>query len=147
MTWMLDALTWRQPEQNILSTHPQQTWTETKESICQVKPCICILSFLRGWMTSCLCEVYCHLNYETCCFWISTYILFTIFLTPMYPFFCSDLDPDLRTAFDEYLKTRLGGSLLKFLIEHMHRKEQNQYVNWLQKLQEMVSNGESSSPA
>jgi len=103
--------------------------------------------FLKSWMTSYLCEVYFQFNYLTYCIWIRTYILFTIFLRHMYPFFCRDLDPDLQTSFDEYLKARLGGSLLKFLIDHMHRKEQNLYVNWLQKLQETVSKGESSSPS
>lgn len=95
--------------------------------------------YMRNDSTS---EYYCHIT-------SARYLQSSSSTGPRYytgPSF-RDLDPDLRTAFDEYLKTRLGGSLLKFLIEYMHRKEQNQYVNWLQKLQEMVCNGESSSPS
>lgn len=57
----------------------------------------------------------------------------------------SHLNPVVDSAFTEYLEARgVGGSLVNFLLLHMHRKEQNQYVNWLQKLQETVSQGESS---
>ncbi|KAH9623625.1 hypothetical protein KSS87_018687, partial [Heliosperma pusillum] len=51
-----------------------------------------------------------------------------------------DLDPDLQAAFKKYLEAKgIGQTLMSFLQQHMHKKEETQYVNWLQKLQEMVS--------
>ncbi|KAL2923517.1 Mitochondrial acidic protein mam33 [Bienertia sinuspersici] len=55
----------------------------------------------------------------------------------------SEVNPQLQEAFREYLETKgIGESLMNFLLVHMHKKEENQYVNWLQKLQETVSTGE-----
>ncbi|KAL9232596.1 hypothetical protein vseg_007691 [Gypsophila vaccaria] len=55
------------------------------------------------------------------------------------PYFRS-LDPELQAAFKEYLEARgIRPTLCDFLRQHMHKKEETQYVNWLQKLQEMVS--------
>lgn len=55
----------------------------------------------------------------------------------------SEVDHHLRDAFQDYLETRgIGQSLMNFLLIHMHKKEENQYVNWLQKLQRMVSQGD-----
>ncbi|XP_043690645.1 mitochondrial acidic protein MAM33 [Telopea speciosissima] len=50
------------------------------------------------------------------------------------------LDPQLQDAFKEYLISRgIGKDLTNFLLLHMHKKEQGQYVNWLQKLEAMVA--------
>ncbi|XP_048497588.1 uncharacterized protein LOC104889386 isoform X2 [Beta vulgaris subsp. vulgaris] len=55
----------------------------------------------------------------------------------------SEVDPLLQDAFRDYLETKgVGESLMNFLVVHMHKKEENQYVNWLQNLQGMVSRGE-----
>ncbi|XP_021741044.1 uncharacterized protein LOC110707331 [Chenopodium quinoa] len=55
----------------------------------------------------------------------------------------SELDSDLQDAFRDYLHTKgIGESLMNFLLVHMHKKEENQYVNWLQKLQGMLSQGD-----
>lgn len=52
------------------------------------------------------------------------------------------MDPHLQTAFKDYLKTRgIGENFLNFLLVHMHKKEETQYVTWLQKLLGMVSQG------
>ncbi|KAK9671098.1 hypothetical protein RND81_12G007000 [Saponaria officinalis] len=54
------------------------------------------------------------------------------------PFF--EFDPEIQAAFKEYLEARgIGPTLLHFLQQHMHAKEETQYVNWLKKLQETVS--------
>nr|GEU91618.1 mitochondrial glycoprotein [Tanacetum cinerariifolium] len=50
-----------------------------------------------------------------------------------------DLDPALQQELKQYLISRgIGESFTNFLILHLHKKEQNQYVNWLQKLEAMV---------
>ncbi|XP_073114272.1 uncharacterized protein [Elaeis guineensis] len=48
----------------------------------------------------------------------------------------SSLDPQLQKALKEYLVARgIGEELTHFLIEHLHRKEHGQYVNWLRTLE------------
>ncbi|XP_044467643.1 uncharacterized protein LOC123197408 isoform X2 [Mangifera indica] len=55
----------------------------------------------------------------------------------------STLDPRLQDALKEYLVARgIGESLTNFLLLHLHKKEQGQYVNWLQKLESLVAKGE-----
>ncbi|GKE56977.1 mitochondrial glycoprotein, partial [Tanacetum coccineum] len=50
-----------------------------------------------------------------------------------------DLDPALQQELKQYLISRgIEESFTNFLILHLHKKEQNQYVNWLQKLEAMV---------
>ncbi|KAJ4972344.1 hypothetical protein NE237_005443 [Protea cynaroides] len=52
----------------------------------------------------------------------------------------SSLDPQLQDALKEYLISRgIGVDLTSFLLLHLHKKEQDQYVNWLQKLEAMVA--------
>ncbi|KAF8403752.1 hypothetical protein HHK36_011856 [Tetracentron sinense] len=52
----------------------------------------------------------------------------------------SSLDPQLQDAFKEYLIARgIGEDLTNFVLLHLHRKEQGQYVNWLRKLEDMVA--------
>ncbi|KAH9648670.1 mitochondrial glycoprotein family protein [Citrus sinensis] len=60
---------------------------------------------------------------------------------PLYrgPMF-SSLDPQLQVALKEYLVARgIGEHLTNYLLLHLHKKEQDQYVNWLQKLESMVA--------
>ncbi|KAH9679415.1 mitochondrial glycoprotein family protein [Citrus sinensis] len=60
---------------------------------------------------------------------------------PLYrgPMF-SSLDPHLQVALKEYLVARgIGEHLTNYLLLHLHKKEQDQYVNWLQKLESMVA--------
>lgn len=48
----------------------------------------------------------------------------------------SDLDPQLQDELKKYLEARgIGESLLNFLLLHLKKKEQSQYLNWLQKLE------------
>ncbi|XP_027175971.1 mitochondrial acidic protein mam33 [Coffea eugenioides] len=48
----------------------------------------------------------------------------------------SDLDPQLQDELKKYLEARgIGESLLNFLLLRLGKKEQSQYVNWLQKLE------------
>ncbi|GAB4851633.1 hypothetical protein Ancab_031035 [Ancistrocladus abbreviatus] len=55
----------------------------------------------------------------------------------------SSLDPDLQDAFKKYLQARgIGESLTNFLLLHLHKKEQNQYVSWLQKIETILLEGE-----
>lgn len=55
---------------------------------------------------------------------------------------CSSLDPQLQDALKEYLVSKgIGESLTNFLLLHLHKKEQVQYVNWLQKLESSVTKG------
>lgn len=50
-----------------------------------------------------------------------------------------DLDFELQDELKRYLEARgIGECLRNFLILHLHKKEQNQYVNWLQKLKAMI---------
>ncbi|KAH9679414.1 mitochondrial glycoprotein family protein [Citrus sinensis] len=50
------------------------------------------------------------------------------------------LDPHLQVALKEYLVARgIGEHLTNYLLLHLHKKEQDQYVNWLQKLESMVA--------
>ncbi|KAK6945262.1 Mitochondrial glycoprotein [Dillenia turbinata] len=60
----------------------------------------------------------------------------------------SDLDPSLQDALKEYLFAKgVGEYLTNFLLAHLHKKEQDQYVNWLQKLNAMVTDGEDIQQA
>ncbi|GMY19042.1 mitochondrial acidic protein mam33 [Fagus crenata] len=55
----------------------------------------------------------------------------------------STLDPQLQDALKKYLVAKgVGESLTNFLILHLHKKEQGQYVNWLQKLESSVAKSE-----
>ncbi|XP_022842313.1 mitochondrial acidic protein MAM33 isoform X2 [Olea europaea var. sylvestris] len=55
----------------------------------------------------------------------------------------SSLDPDLQHELKQYLATRgIGEDFINFLLLYLHRKEQGQYVNWLQKLKDII--GENS---
>lgn len=59
------------------------------------------------------------------------------------PFFCSTLDPQLQDELKQYLVTKgIGKSLTNFLLVHLHKKEQNQYENWLEKLKAYVAQGQ-----
>ncbi|OMO83953.1 Mitochondrial glycoprotein [Corchorus olitorius] len=52
----------------------------------------------------------------------------------------STLDPQLQDALKEYLVARgIGKNLTNFLLLTLHKKEQGQYVNWLQKLESFVA--------
>ncbi|XP_031256551.1 uncharacterized protein At2g39795, mitochondrial [Pistacia vera] len=63
----------------------------------------------------------------------------SVYRGPMF----STLDRQLQGALKEYLVARgIGESLTNFLLLHLHKKEQGQYVNWLQKLESLVAKGE-----
>ncbi|KAJ0099165.1 hypothetical protein Patl1_20456 [Pistacia atlantica] len=58
-------------------------------------------------------------------------------------YFSVTLDRQLQGALKEYLVARgIGESLTNFLLLHLHKKEQGQYVNWLRKLESLVAKGE-----
>ncbi|KAE8098749.1 hypothetical protein FH972_016789 [Carpinus fangiana] len=55
----------------------------------------------------------------------------------------SSLDPQLQDALKEYLVSKgIGENLTNFLLLHLHKKEQGQYVNWLHKLESLVAKSE-----
>lgn len=55
----------------------------------------------------------------------------------------SDLDPQLHDELKKYLEARgIGESFLNFLVLHLKKKEHSQYVNWLQKLESAVTEGD-----
>lgn len=55
-------------------------------------------------------------------------------------FVCSTYDTYLQEALKEYLVARgIGESLTNFLLFHLHKKEQGQYVNWLHELKSFVT--------
>lgn len=61
----------------------------------------------------------------------------SVYKGPLYSY----LDPDLQKAFKEYLISRgITGDFTNFLLLHLHKKEQNQYVNWLHKLENAMAN-------
>ncbi|KAL8260539.1 hypothetical protein R6Q59_028492 [Mikania micrantha] len=65
----------------------------------------------------------------------------TILGTSVYrgPIF-SDLDPALQQELKQYLISRgIRNSLTTFLLHHIHHKEQEQYIKWLQKLEAMMA--------
>ncbi|KAJ0980882.1 hypothetical protein J5N97_009137 [Dioscorea zingiberensis] len=50
------------------------------------------------------------------------------------------LDPNLQGSLKEYLVARgIGAELTNFLHKHLHLKEQNQYVNWLQMMENLFA--------
>ncbi|GAB2267058.1 hypothetical protein Dimus_002040 [Dionaea muscipula] len=54
----------------------------------------------------------------------------------------STLDPQLQLALKSYLEDKgIEGSLTNFLLLHLHKKEQNQYVEWLKKIETLVEGG------
>ena len=64
------------------------------------------------------------------------YMHLAICSTDLFLNLCSSLDPQLQKALKEYLVARgIGEELTHFLIEHLHRKEHGQYVNWLRTLE------------
>ncbi|KAL3819767.1 hypothetical protein ACJIZ3_005672 [Penstemon smallii] len=51
----------------------------------------------------------------------------------------SDLDPALQQELKQYLAVRgIDDNFTNFLLLHLHKKEQGQYMNWLQKLKDMM---------
>ncbi|KAL1813540.1 hypothetical protein ACET3Z_023605 [Daucus carota] len=57
----------------------------------------------------------------------------------------STLDPQLQDELKQYLVTKgIGKSLTNFLLLHLHKKEQNQYENWLEKLKAYVAQGQET---
>ncbi|XP_059646268.1 mitochondrial acidic protein mam33 isoform X1 [Cornus florida] len=55
----------------------------------------------------------------------------------------SSLDPQLQGELKQYLVGKgIGDNLTNFVLLHLHKKEQGQYVNWLQKLEAMVAQSE-----
>ncbi|RZR97439.1 hypothetical protein BHM03_00026625 [Ensete ventricosum] len=53
---------------------------------------------------------------------------------------CSSLDPQLQKALKDYLVVRgITPKLTNFLLEHLHRKEHSQYVNWLRTMEGIVA--------
>ena len=64
-----------------------------------------------------------------------SYFLFN-FLFALY----SSLDPQLQDALKEYLVARgIRENLTNFLLLALHKKEQGQYLDWLQKLESFVA--------
>lgn len=60
-------------------------------------------------------------------------------------YFCSTLDTNLQDELKQYLVSKgIGESLTNFLLLHLHKKEQGQYVNWLQKLEAVVAQNDWS---
>ncbi|KAK7244576.1 hypothetical protein RIF29_39400 [Crotalaria pallida] len=58
----------------------------------------------------------------------------------------SELDFQLQDALKEYLIAKgIGVNLTNFLLSYLHKREQEQYVNWLKKGDAFLSNDESSS--
>ncbi|XP_047308827.1 mitochondrial acidic protein mam33 [Impatiens glandulifera] len=52
----------------------------------------------------------------------------------------SDLDPSLQEELKNYLLARgISQNLNSFLLFHLHKKEQVQYVNWLRKLEAILA--------
>ncbi|XP_063935111.1 mitochondrial acidic protein mam33-like [Daucus carota subsp. sativus] len=57
----------------------------------------------------------------------------------------STLDPQLQDELKQYLVTKgIGKSLTNFLLLHLHKKEQNQYENWLEKLKAYIAQGQET---
>uniref|UniRef100_A0A5B7BYY1 Mitochondrial glycoprotein n=1 Tax=Davidia involucrata TaxID=16924 RepID=A0A5B7BYY1_DAVIN len=55
----------------------------------------------------------------------------------------SSLDPLLQDELKQYLvASGIGESLTNFLLHHLHKKEQGQYVNWLHILETVVAQSE-----
>ncbi|XP_076958414.1 mitochondrial acidic protein MAM33-like [Bidens hawaiensis] len=52
----------------------------------------------------------------------------------------SDLDPALQKELKQYLISRgIRNNLTAYILHHIHHKEQDQYIKWLQKLEAMVA--------
>ncbi|XP_076905828.1 mitochondrial acidic protein MAM33-like [Bidens hawaiensis] len=52
----------------------------------------------------------------------------------------SDLDPALQQELKQYLISRgIKNNLTAYILHHIHHKEQDQYIKWLQKLEAMVT--------
>lgn len=65
-------------------------------------------------------------------------LLFSLFISIF-----SSLDPQLQDALKEYLVAKgIGENLTNFLLLHLHKKEQGQYMNWLHKLESLVAKSE-----
>ncbi|KAF7814359.1 Mitochondrial acidic protein MAM33 [Senna tora] len=55
----------------------------------------------------------------------------------------SELDPDLQDSIKQYLIAKgIGENLIMFLLHYLHKREQEQYVNWLRKGKSFVSESE-----
>ncbi|KZV57851.1 hypothetical protein F511_03420 [Dorcoceras hygrometricum] len=58
----------------------------------------------------------------------------------------SDLDPTLQRELKQFLASRgIEEKFTNFLLLHLHRKEQDQYMNWLQKLKDSMNDEYTSS--
>ncbi|KAF9596021.1 hypothetical protein IFM89_006948 [Coptis chinensis] len=74
--------------------------------------------------------------YHASCLPQSSYLNDSVYKGPLF----SDLDPQLQATFKEYLIARgIGENLTNFLLLHLHKKETDQYVNWLGRLEAMIS--------
>ncbi|KAK7336526.1 hypothetical protein VNO77_17069 [Canavalia gladiata] len=59
----------------------------------------------------------------------------------------SELDTELQDALKEYLVAKgIGTNLTNFLLHYMHKREQEQYVNWLKKGEAFLEKKGSMSP-
>ncbi|KAE8646855.1 mitochondrial acidic protein mam33 [Cucumis sativus] len=57
----------------------------------------------------------------------------------------SSLDPRLQDALKEFLISRgVEERLTNFLLIHLHKKEQGQYLNWLQDVESSIAKGQSN---
>ncbi|GAV83482.1 LOW QUALITY PROTEIN: MAM33 domain-containing protein, partial [Cephalotus follicularis] len=66
---------------------------------------------------------------------LSTCLVPSVYRGPLF----SELDPQFQDALKDYLISRgVGESLTNFLLHHLHKKEQGQYVNWLHNLKSLV---------
>lgn len=73
-------------------------------------------------------------------FWILSIVIICVMILSLS--ICSSLDPQLQDSLKEYLVSKgIGESLTNFLLLHLHKKEQVQYVNWLQKLESSLTKG------
>jgi len=54
--------------------------------------------------------------------------------------FFSQVDPKLHSALEQYLISKgVSKGLTNFLLCHLNKKEQDQYVNWLHRLESTMS--------
>lgn len=55
----------------------------------------------------------------------------------------SELDPKLQDSIKDYLIDKgIKENLIMFLLHHLHRREQEQYINWLKKGESFVAKSE-----
>ncbi|KAA8517149.1 hypothetical protein F0562_017442 [Nyssa sinensis] len=69
----------------------------------------------------------------------STHLDFSVYRGPLF----SSLDPYLQDELKQYLLARgIGEGLTNFLLHHLHKREQGQYLNWLRKVEAVVTQNE-----